>query len=86
MLNQDTGAEAGAWGDGTRFVERGPWATYFSYTVQEPFLCGGDASKCVFVTAEQFSGNLGGLPGADNKCQVEADAAATGGTFAAWLA
>jgi hypothetical protein len=27
--------EEGAWGEGTRFVERGPWAMYFTYDVQE---------------------------------------------------
>jgi len=25
-----------AWADGTRFVDRGNWATYFTYTVKEP--------------------------------------------------
>lgn len=28
-------AREGAWGDGERFVEKGPWATWFSYTLSE---------------------------------------------------
>ena len=41
--------------------------------------------KTVFVTSEQFAGSLGGLGGADAKCQAAADAAGLGGTFMAWL-
>ncbi|MCG6890000.1 MAG: DUF1554 domain-containing protein, partial [Gammaproteobacteria bacterium] len=29
--------------------------------------------KTVFVTSESFNGNLGGLKGADEKCQAQAD-------------
>ncbi len=39
----------------------------------------------VFVTSETFTGNLGGLDGADEKCQRLATAAGLGGTFKAWL-
>ncbi len=44
--------------------------------------------KTVFVTSAKFKGNLGGLPGADAKCQAEADGPATivpSGTYLAWL-
>ncbi|MBN9163842.1 MAG: hypothetical protein J0I07_22935 [Myxococcales bacterium] len=39
----------------------------------------------VFVTSTSYDGNLGGLSGADAKCQVHADAAGLSGTFKAWL-
>jgi len=44
--------------------------------------------KTVFVTSATFSGNLGGLTGADDKCQAEADGPASivpSGTYLAWL-
>ena len=45
--------------------------------------------KTVFVTNESFKGkNLGGLTGADGKCQAEADDPASivpSGTYLAWL-
>jgi len=44
--------------------------------------------KTVFVTSESFNGNLGGLKGADDKCQSEADGPASivpSGTYMAWL-
>lgn len=43
------------------------------------------ASKRVFVTSTTYSGNLGGLSGADAKCQDRANAASLGGTWKAWL-
>ena len=45
----------------------------------------GAPTKRVFVTSAVFSSNLGGLAGADTKCQQAADAAALGGTYKAWL-
>jgi uncharacterized protein DUF1554 len=39
----------------------------------------------VFVTSTRYDGNLGGLAGADAKCQARADAAGLAGTFKAWL-
>ena len=33
-VEDDTGRVEGAWGEGTRFVERGNWAMYFTYVVQ----------------------------------------------------
>jgi Putative metal-binding motif len=41
--------------------------------------------KIIFITSQTFNGNLGGLAGADAKCQQLADAAGLGGTFKAWL-
>jgi hypothetical protein len=45
------------------------------------------ASRILFVTAEKFNGDLGGLAGADEKCQAAADSAAplAGRSFRAWL-
>jgi hypothetical protein len=39
----------------------------------------------VFVTSSQFNGDLGGLDGADAKCQSAAEAAELPGTWVAWL-
>ncbi len=44
--------------------------------------------KTVFVTSVSFKGNLGGLTGADDKCQAQADGPASvvpSGTYLAWL-
>ena len=42
--------------------------------------------KRVFITSGRFTGSqIGGLTGADAKCQAEADAAQLGGTYKAWL-
>jgi hypothetical protein len=44
--------------------------------------------KTVFVTSVSFNGNLGGLRGADDKCQAQADGPASvvpSGTYLAWL-
>jgi hypothetical protein len=42
--------------------------------------------KRVFLTSTQFSGNLGGLTGADQRCQTAATAGNKGGTWIALLA
>lgn len=53
--------------------------------------CSGDdpaapsGPKRVFVTSSNFQGDLGGLAGADAKCNAAASAAQLGGTFVAWL-
>ncbi|GEM_PF-2127267 len=39
----------------------------------------------VFATRTTYNGNLGGLAGADAKCQTSADARSLGGTWKAWL-
>ncbi len=41
--------------------------------------------KRVFVTSTYYDGNLGGLNGADAKCQVSANDAKLGGVWMAWL-
>jgi len=44
--------------------------------------------KAVFVTSVSFNGKLGGLKGADDKCQAQADGPASivpSGTYLAWL-
>jgi len=41
--------------------------------------------KLVFISSAVYTGNLGGLAGADVKCQTLADAARLCGTFKAWL-
>ncbi len=47
------------------------------------FQCWRD--RLVFITSQDFKGDLGGLTGADEKCQTAAEAAELGGTFQAWL-
>lgn len=39
----------------------------------------------VFVTSSLYDGNLGGLAGADAKCQISAESAGLGGIWKAWL-
>ena len=39
----------------------------------------------VFVTSTTYTGNLGGLSGADSKCQARATAANLSGVWKAWL-
>jgi hypothetical protein len=41
--------------------------------------------KLVFVTSGAWVGDLGGVAGADAKCQQEADAEGVPGTFLAWI-
>ena len=41
--------------------------------------------KFVFVTANTYTGNLGGVAGGNAKCQAEATAAGLPGTYKAWL-
>ena len=43
------------------------------------------APKIVFVSSQLYKGNLGGLVGADLKCQQLAQAANLPGTYMAWL-
>ncbi|MFC2031659.1 hypothetical protein ACFLWA_13145 [Chloroflexota bacterium] len=48
-------------------------------------VCTGGAAKRVFVTSADYQGDLGGLAGADAKCQELADIAELGGSYRAWL-
>lgn len=41
--------------------------------------------KRIFVTATAYDGNLGGLTGADQKCNLAAQSALLGGVWKAWL-
>ena len=43
-------------------------------------------SAYVFVTSETYTGNLGGVAGADDKCQALADQAGLPGVYMAWIA
>lgn len=45
----------------------------------------GADEKRVFTTSLKYTGNLGGLAGADTECQALANAAALGATWLAWL-
>jgi hypothetical protein len=45
----------------------------------------GECTSRVFVTSQGFSGDLGGLAGADAKCQASASSAGIEGSFKAWL-
>jgi hypothetical protein len=47
--------------------------------------CLNVCSKMVFVTSVEYDGNLGGLTGADAKCQALANAKGLNGTYLAWL-
>ncbi len=44
-----------------------------------------EASKLIFVSSERYGADLGGLEGADAKCQSLAEAAGHSGEFRAWL-
>jgi hypothetical protein len=45
----------------------------------------GGSVAFVFVSSQVYNGNLGGLAGADTKCQTLATAASLPGTYKAWL-
>ncbi len=47
--------------------------------------CANEPRYLVFVTSEVYNGNLGGVAGADAKCQMGANAAGLGGTWRAWI-
>ena len=50
-----------------------------------PGTCNCPSEKIVFVSSAGYNGNLGGVAGADAKCQELATAAGLSGTFKAWL-
>jgi hypothetical protein len=54
-------------------------------SVYEPEIGGCFAPKTVFITSLVYDGNLGGLAGADAKCNALASSAGLTGTFTAWL-
>jgi hypothetical protein len=47
--------------------------------------CGGETSKCVFVTSSSHQGDFGGLDGGDAICNARASEAGLPGTYVAWL-
>lgn len=47
--------------------------------------CADGSCRVVFVTSTSYSGQLGGLPGADTRCQQRALAAGLTGVYRAWL-
>jgi len=53
-------------------------------TTTIPTTC-GVSSKCIFVTNSVWTGDLGGLAGADAKCNTAASTAGLPGTYVAWL-
>jgi len=82
---------------GTQICSSGSWINHCGDGICN---CGEDSSTCpsdcgggeipegairVFVTSTTYTGKLGGLSGADAKCQARADAAGLGGTWVAWL-
>lgn len=64
-------------------------ATPFPVTIQlvapTPSPVPSTSYQRIFVTSTRYNGNLGGLSGADVKCQDRANAANLGGTWKAWL-
>jgi hypothetical protein len=54
-------------------------------TPTEPPAPCGLVDKCVFVTSLRYTGNLGGVAGADMLCQQRATAAGLPGSYKAWL-
>ncbi|MFT4038312.1 MAG: hypothetical protein QM692_09050 [Thermomicrobiales bacterium] len=50
-----------------------------------PAVCGAGGPCTVFLSSEKVQGNLGGLSGADAKCQSLASAAGLPGSYKAWL-
>jgi hypothetical protein len=60
-------------------------------TLEPAAAAGGNAgsglgnAKTVFLTSQVYDGDLGGLQGADQKCQALATAAGLKGTYRAWL-
>ncbi len=58
----------------------------FCLVIVNPLTCGNDGFCSVFVSSDFFTGGeIGGLAGADAKCQSLANAAGVSGTFKAWL-
>jgi len=57
------------------------WRNAFNPTTPTPI----SAAKYVFITSTLYNGNLGGLIGADSKCQADANSGKLGGTWKAWL-
>jgi hypothetical protein len=81
---------------GDFYMDTGAWCIYGPLTADgwgtgHPLQADGtceqdtDTTKVVFVTSGRYTGNLGGVDGADAKCQAEADAAGLTGEYKAWI-
>jgi hypothetical protein len=70
-----------AWASG----DEGAPDAHFDGIAHGPARDAGVAARVVFVSSALYDGNLGGLSGADAKCQALATAAGLAGTYAAWL-
>jgi hypothetical protein len=79
----------GAWPasltSGTQWAEP---AGYVACNSTLPIICTEQPpppARRVFVTSTFYNGNLGGISGADAKCQTRANAAGLSGTWMAWI-
>ena len=65
----------------------GDTAVWDTFVIDTSVDSGPDATstRVIFVTSVTYNGNLGGLSGADAKCQGLATAAGLPGTYKAWL-
>lgn len=75
---------------GVFFDNRGSGADFNNFWVY-PEDCSAKPSgttqgKIVFITSQEYDGNLGGVSGANQKCQMHAKNAGLSGTFKAWIA
>lgn len=53
--------------------------------IELPPFCPPPLNRLMFVTKSQYNGNLGGIVGADAKCQAEADLYSKPGAYIAWI-
>jgi hypothetical protein len=90
--------EVGACHDGTQTCTSGVWGYCQGEILPQLEICGNGidedcngiiddciSSKIVFLSSVGYTGNLGGISGADSKCQSLAEAAGLSGTYKAWL-
>ena len=77
---------------GDFYIDTSEWCIYGPLTASGwgtgvPLRADGDCktSQIVFITSQVYSGDLGGVAGADAKCQALAQGAGLEGTYKAWL-
>ena len=71
---------------GNQTITQGVFDTADDGLGGEEEFCGGETSKCVFLSSTDHVGDLGGLMGADEICQNLADGSlAAPGSYKAWL-
>ncbi len=75
-LSSGGGAAAGQSCPGGEFV--------YGFDVNGNILC-SSSTKTVFVTSNYYNGDLGGVTGADDKCQAAANSAGLSGVYKAWI-